>query len=115
MQRLVAALCAEPVELALAQRLASELDDGLPEHLRHEEEVVMPWLVDVLPESRPELDRLMQEHGPLLAGAMMLRRSLASNPTPAAIASALRFLGLFNDHVRAERRLLEEALARAPR
>lgn len=71
------------------------------EHFRLEEEVVLPFVADVLPATDPDVVRMLEEHAALRARAA----SLAADPD--AQITELRATGeLLLNHVRFEERVL---------
>jgi iron-sulfur cluster repair protein YtfE (RIC family) len=113
-RELTEALHAHPVDLPEVRRVVAELERELPDHLRREELVVLPWLSRVLPDAAPEVEGLAREHLHLLHSIASLRLSLASPQVavgPLATA-ALAFLNFFRDHLHHEEALVERAIAR---
>jgi iron-sulfur cluster repair protein YtfE (RIC family) len=113
-RELTEALHAHPVDLPEVRRVVAEIDRELPDHLRREEQVVLPWLARVLPEAAPEVEVLAREHLDLFQSVASLRLSLASAQVavgPVATA-ALAFLNFFRDHLHREEALVERAIAR---
>ena len=77
-RELTEALHAHPVDLPEVRRVVAAIDRDLPEHLRQEELVVLPWLTRVLPESAPEVEKLAHDHLQLFATITSLRFALGA-------------------------------------
>lgn len=89
-----------------------DVDDGLAEHLQWEEAELFPWLLQVLPDSVGEVERLEREHVDILAAATLLRLTRTSPPRMlrAQEEAAIRFAQLLRRHLEHEERLVARAM-----
>jgi hypothetical protein len=88
-------------------RLVDGLRDDLFAHFAKEEEGLFPFLSRVLPDLRPEIDRLLLGHDIVCGSLVRLAHSLAASKSPILMPGFFdRFERAYQDHARLEVALL---------
>lgn len=110
------------VEVETLRRLAAQIEglrERLQEHFASEDDGGMfRAVVDLLPESRADVDRLSRDHQSVLENLEMSRvRAQYGRPSEAPVLreSLKAFLSLLRDHERREEALFTRALERESR
>lgn len=89
---------------------AEEFVTRLASHLKHEEEVLFPGILQASPESAAEIDGLHEEHLLLRVYATDLAYRLKEGDREGAYEVSRAFLAALLDHIDRERKIMGERL-----
>lgn len=110
---LLEALATVPPDRDAVRSWLDMMGSELPAHHEAEEEAVIPWLAQRLPEAIPTLEAIQVEHRKLVEAIDELRALVDSDPS-ALVEEGERFARRLWQHARAEQALIERALAAGP-